>query len=290
MKKLNFAFSLLLWVGCTNAQNESLVVAFNLPTSDQLQATSSGICTCTPQSQAQATYRPTGFLEVNPALNPAAEYTLNLQTENYLDVTQFSDYNGTTISAQQRNDFHVDRAVVNYLDTGGLLPAVAPVTVLVSADVRPGGLQASSCVPIQAVPHSIASLWAPALETDGGTNSDVVVLEVQLFGTLSSGESINTGLFHFPLTICSDCAGALPCNGPNQTKVGVGHGPCCEFSDFVVFCETCGGQGQPCCGNARTCNSGDAGLTCQPVTSTSAEFCAPYNNGEAFSCQKSTSG
>ncbi len=294
MKKLTLAsFCLLVSLSCTDARNESLQVTFDLPTSDQLESTATGLCTCVPQTQAQATYIPSGFLELNPLLNNSAQYTLNLQTENYLDTQTFSDYNGTTISGQQRNDFHVNSAVITYLDTEGILPDPGPTTALVSADVRPGGLESSSCVPVQAVPNSVAAGWHTALansKADGGVGSDVVVLQVQLFGTLGSGEQNETGYFYFPLTVCDDCLHQLPCSGLDERLVGNGHGPCCASQDFSVTCEHCGNFGEPCC-QGNVCNSGgDAGLQCTALTVTTVEFCSPYNDAESSACLQPTGG
>jgi hypothetical protein len=292
MKKTKLALlPLLAWLGCQDAQNDSLQIAFNLPTSDQLQAMSSGVCTCTPQSTAQATYLAGGFLEVNPILNPGAVYNLNLQVENYLDTTLLVDSNGTTISGAQRNDFKVERAEITYLDTGGFLPPVPTQTAIVSADVRAGGLTASSCVPIQAVSNGVAQAWASAMSADAGTAIDVVVLEVQLFGQLASGSSFNSGLFHYPITICTDCLGALPvCTGAvGKTLVAHGHGPCCASQDFDVSCDGCGGLGQPCCGpqGAQFCNAaGDGGsLACTLNQTNTVEICS-FNFAEASTCQK----
>jgi hypothetical protein len=289
MKTLR-SISLLLLLGpsCTNAQNTSLQVSYNLPTSDQLGSGAAGAaCTCAAATTAQAAYLASGVLELDPILNANAQYTLNLQTENYLDTSSLTDSNGTTISGPQRNEFHVHGALVDYLDTKGVLPDVGQQTILVSADVRPGGLQSAACVPAQAVPNAIAQQWYTAMKNaNPPVKEDVVVLQVQLYGVLGSGESITTGYFHFPITICTNCAGANydnagKCFLTRTTLVGEGHGPCCAPQDFTVTCERCGGAGEPCCTDNMPC---DTGLKCVEVVSTTIEFCPPYNNALQTTC------
>jgi hypothetical protein len=285
MKKLSLASLLLLaWQGCTNAQNLSLQITYNLPASDQLGASSSSACTCAAATQAQAPYIPSGLLELDPILNVGAQYTLNLQTENYLDTSSLTDSNGNTISGPQRNDFHVQRALVDFLDTRGILPPIPQTTVLVTSDVRPGGLQTSACIPVQVVPHDVAKQWYDAMH-DAGESNDVVVLQVQLQGVLGSEEPIGTGYFQFPLTICTNCAGANAMDGlcldTRTTLVGTGHGPCCAPQDFTVTCERCGGAGEVCCPTGNSC---DTGLTCKTVVTTTIELCPPYNNALQTAC------
>jgi hypothetical protein len=275
---------LAVCLGCTNAQNQSLQVTFNIPASDQTGSSSTGACTCIAATQAQAEYIASGLLELDPLLNIGAQYTLNLQTENYLDTTSLTDSNGTTISGPQRNDFHVERALIDFLDTQGVLPAIPQTTVLVSADVRAGGLQSSTCVPVQAVPHDVATQWYEAMH-DAGVSEDVVVLQVQLQGVLGSGEQNGTGYFHFPLTICTNCAGANTnagkCLEARTTLVGEGHGPCCAPQDFTVSCQRCGGAGEACCTDGTDC---DTGLSCKAVTTTTIEFCPPYDSALQTAC------
>jgi hypothetical protein len=286
MKKLRLVTASLLlfpWQGCTNAQNLSLQVSYNLPASDQIGAGSSGACTCTPQTSAQSTYIASGLLELDPILNPGAQYTLNLQTENYLDTTTLTDSNGNTISGPQRNDFHVQRALIDFLDTKGILPITPQATVLTSADVRPGGLQSSACIPVQAVPHDVAKSWGEAMK-DAGQTSDLVVLQVQLQGVLGTDESINTGYFHFPLNVCTNCGGNAEdglCLETRTTLVGTGHGPCCAPQDFTITCQRCGGAGEPCCTVGTPC---DSMLTCKTVAATTIEICPPYNNALQTAC------
>jgi hypothetical protein len=285
MRRSKLAFlCLAIGSGCTNAQNQSLQVTFNIPASDQLGSSAAGACTCSAATQAQAQYIASGLLELDPILNAQSQYTLNLQTENYLDTTSLTDSNGTTISGPQRNDFHVERALVDYLDTNGVLPSLPQSTVYVSADVRPGGLEASTCVPVQAVPHEVAAQWYEAMH-DAGVSEDVVILQVQLMGSLGSGQPNGTGYFHFPLTICTNCAGAETnlgkCLVARTTLVGEGHGPCCAPQDFTVSCQRCGGAGEACCTEGLDC---DAPLTCKEVVSTTIEFCPPYNNALQTTC------
>jgi hypothetical protein len=281
MKKLVLA--LIALQGCTNAQNISIQISYNIPASDQLGAGASGACTCAAATQAQATYIASGLLELDPILNAGAQYTLNLQTENYLDTNPLVDSNGNVISGVQRNDFHVQRALVDYLDTKGILAPIPQTTILVSADVRPGGLQASACVPVQAVPHDVAVNWYNSMK-DAGQDSDVVVLQVQLQGVLGSDQPIGTGLFHFPINICTNCGGNAEggkCLLTRTTLVGEGHGPCCAPQDFTVTCQPCGGAGRACCTTGTPC---DTGLTCKTVASTTIEFCPPYNDALTTAC------
>ena len=280
---------LLLGSSCTNSQNLSLQVSFNLPASDQLGTAASGACTCAAATSAQAVYIASGLLELDPILNANAQYTLNLQAENYLDSTSLTDSNGNTISGPVRNEFHVQGALITYIDSKGILPDVGTTFVAVSADVRTGGLQAATCVPAQAVPHSVATQWYDAMKA-AGVDADLVVLEVQLQGVLGSGESISTGYFHFPLNVCTNCAGSQydnlgKCLLTRTTLVGTGHGPCCAPQDFTVACQRCGGAGEACCTDNMPC---DTGLKCAEVISTTIEFCPPYNDALQTACASST--
>ncbi len=293
MRKVCFA--LLLLAGCTDSTDVSLFIPFALYASDELSPSATGICGFTPITQAQGFYKGSGLLELDPAINPNAEYELGLQVENYLDQTILTDDEGDPLEGPQRNDFNVNYAIVHYEDIGGNLDAVGDVTVYISGTVRPGGEQNAGAVVVQpAVGQGVVQSWQASFSA-AGLASEQVVLQLQIFGTLGSGEKTHTGKFLFPLTLCFDCGGISPtapataangCPGP-QTAVPIGHGPCCAPQDFISTCENCGGEGQPCCG--RSNNSCTSPLTCSgAAASTTTEFC-PYLDQPTVVCAKPTS-
>jgi len=293
MRKLCLA--LLLLVGCTDSTDISLFIPFALFASDELSATSTGICGFTPITQAQGFYKGSGLLELDPLINPTAEYELGLQVENYLDETVITDDEGVPLEGPQRNNFNVNYAIVKYKDIGGNLAPVGDATVYISGTVRPGGEQNAGSVVVQpAVGQGVVQKWIESFN-DKFLISEQVVLSVQIFGVLNSGEKAQTGVFLFPLTLCFDCGGISPtaaagtadgCPGP-QTAVPLGHGPCCAPQDFISTCENCGGANQPCC--ARSTPSCDTGLTCSgQATTTTVELC-PYLDQAVVVCAKPAS-
>jgi hypothetical protein len=242
-----------------------------------------------------------GLLEIDPAINPNAEYTLGLQVENYLDESIFTDSMGNVIVGPQRNDFNVNYAIIKYVDEGGNLTAVPPVTVFISGTVRPGGEQNASAIVIGgAIANSVVQSW---LEDFNGKAliSEVVDVDVQIFGKLNSGETAQTGVFRYPVLVCFDCDGispkaplgasnACPLLPTHTTAIPVGHGPCCAPQDFEETCVACGGAGEPCCapmtpGGMLTC---DSPLTCSGMMSTTATELCPYPNQDFLICAKPT--
>ena len=182
MKKLCLA--LLLLASCTDSTDISLFVPFALFASDELSSSSTGICGFTAITQAAGFYKGSGLLELDPAINPNAEYTLGLQVENYLDETVITDSNGVTISGVQRNDMTVRYANVHYDDVGGNLTSVSDVTVYVSGTVRVGGEQNAGVVVIQpAVGPVVVGSWVQSFE-NSNLLSEQVIVSVQIFRRL----------------------------------------------------------------------------------------------------------
>ena len=190
MRKLLLA--VLLLTGCTDSTDISLFIPFALFASDELSASSSGICGFTPITQAQGFYKGSGLLELDPDINPNAEYVLGLQVENYLDETLITDSNGDPIEGPQRNDFSIRWATVHYDDLEGALTGVSDVTVYSSGTVRPGGEQNAASVVVQAVGPGVVGSWVQSFEAKS-LLSETVILSVQIFGDLNSGEQTQTG-------------------------------------------------------------------------------------------------
>jgi hypothetical protein len=233
------------FTACTDASNSYLEISQALLSSDKIQAPSAGqVCDYVPQTQSGGLYKDTGVLELSQQGNPAPEYILVVQVENYLDPTDVTDSNGNSIVRGNRNDFHVESFTVNYLSVAGKLGPISPQTVspLTSAVVRPGGLQSATAVGANMLPlaaaNSIIQAMSARLLTSAG-----LVFEVQANGSLGSGEPISSGLFHFPITVVltPKCVGAT-------SPVADTFGPCCANQDFQTFCEPCGLAGQTCCG------------------------------------------
>jgi hypothetical protein len=124
---------------------------------------------------------------------------------------------------------------------------------LTSGRVSTGGSQSAVAVLIQTLsPNAINDLLAnlqqfasdQQITNPGGD----LVLQIQLEGSLASGEPMVTGLFEFPLHVCIDCYGPSPLNCLDGVTVAPdGHGPCCAPQDFSDTCVACGGLGEPCC-------------------------------------------
>ena len=294
MRKLTLVA--LLLAGCgTDAGQTSIEIPFNLLATDELTGSSAGmLCGFMALTQAIGNYKESGFLEMDPAINPGGQYTLGLQVENYLDMTILTDSNGNTIVGANRNDFHIESALVNYIDTEGALTPIPKTRVLVSGTARPGGEQNATSIIVQAVTNSVFQTWQSSFMMSN-LASENVVLAIQLSGVLGSGEPVSSGIFHFPITLCFDCGGVSPAvaaghAGGCPTGMAViasGHGPCCAPQDFTAVCLPCGNVGQPCCSTAgmQTC----VGLlTCSgtPMLTTS-EVC-PYPNSAGQVCAKPT--
>jgi hypothetical protein len=297
MRKLLLA--VLLLAGCTDSTDISLFIPFALFASDELSASSTGICGFTPITQAQGFYKGSGLLELDPAINPNAEYELGLQVENYLDETLITDSNGDPIEGPQRNNFSVEWAIVHYDDLEGQLTGVSDITVYTSGTIRTGGEQNAGSVIVEAVGPGVVGSWVQSFEAKS-LLSETVILSVQIFGDLASGEQTQTGVFRFPLTLCWDCGGISPTASataggcPAQsTPVPEGHGPCCAPQDFIETCQSCGQSGQPCCGTrgaAGAPSCATSSLTCSgPASTTTTELC-PYVNQALVVCAMPTAG
>jgi hypothetical protein len=295
---------LLLLAGCTDATDISLFIPYALFASDELSATSTGVCGFSPITQAQGFYKGSGLLELDPAINPTAEYELGLQVENYLDQTVISDSMGDPLEGPQRNDFNVNYAIVKYDDIDGNLDFVGPSTVYISGTIRTGGEQNAGAVIVQPVVGTgVVQQWLKKFNGPPFLSSEQVVLKVQIFGVLNSGEKTQTGVFLFPLTLCFDCGGISPTAPPGSggcpgqtTAVPLGHGPCCAPQDFISTCVACGAEGEPCCDASRsgvtnpscgvTTGPGTTSLTCTgKAASTTAELC-PYVDQASLICVK----
>jgi hypothetical protein len=315
MRKLILA--VVLCSACTDAGNTAIEIPFALFASDELSSSSTGVCTVTPQTQAGGLYKGSGMLEVNPELNPFAQYNLEVQVENYLSQEVLTDSQGNTVVGANENDFHMEKATIKYIDIENNLGLSGPYldnTALISGVVRTGGTQGATAVGIQAVPNSEASYWSQAflasIPTGGALAPGVpedVVLEVQVFGVLGSGEQATSGLFHFPLQVCFNC-GNLPLNpqdgGPNgiyypptgscgsgSTPIALGHGPCCSPQDFSVSCIPCGSPNDPCCGGpSGGCGTNPVAGTCTGMPPSGVEICntVPQELTEAATCPMST--
>jgi len=143
-----------------------------------------------------------------------------------------------------------------------------------------------------------------------------VVLEVQIFGVLGSGEQATSGLFHFPIQLCFGCqnlpltqktddAGVsvfypdceiynVPLGGGATQTYGAfafGHGPCCAAQDFVDYCIPCGEIGQPCCPDpvtgALSCDPTQTDISCTGSAAKSdTETCAQIPRQASATCAK----
>ncbi len=309
MRKLIVTLSLL--TACTDTSNTSIEIPFALFAGDEIGVATPGICSILPATSGALPFKESGLLELNPQVNPGAQYLLPLQVENYLSQVPLQDSLGNTLVGANVNDFHVEKAVIKYIDIQGNLGvggnAPAEETALVSGTVRTGGLQAAAVIEVNAVTPYEVGPWAAALVAGGvlGVAEDVV-LEIQLFGVLGSGEQAVSGLFHFPIQVCYNCGGAtfvelgadggtpywLPSCPPSSTAIVTGHGPCCASQDFEVICAPAGGAtGQPCVGGVGGTCSSSAGtstpLTCKGGPPTGVEICnsIPASIQQVVTCQ-----
>ncbi len=300
---------LALPLACTNANNESVEIVFALESFDEIQVPTPGQpCYYTPVIQAGGFYKTSGELDVDPNVNSSPEYLLALQVENYMDQTILTDSNGNPLSGPQRNDFHVNDVIVQYVTDPGnswvftgqyasngktvTLPGAQPLPqadytncptkgvpcgrFLGTGDVPAQGMQGATAVIVDTVSSDVirtlkTNLYAATQSQDfGNTGIGEVLLEIYMDGTLSSGESIRTGVFNFPLTVCWDCdESPLKCTFGYQTPSPDTHGPCCANQDFGSMCVNCGYAGEPCCELPPT-------LPCQQQSD-----CAAYGQGFA---------
>lgn len=276
----------------TDARNISLEIPFDVLSTDELQIPTPGLpCFFAPVTQPSGFFKNNGFVDLDPNVNATPGYTLGLQVENYLDVTVLTDSNGNPLSGPQRNDFHVNQVVVQYLPQQSLFTGVPNSGLIItSGDVRAGGLQNASVIVFNALTsQAVQALTASLQRAKSAQNpfpAGDVVLEVEIQGNLGSGEPASTGVFDFPLHVCLDCYGVDPtsCTG-NQTATPVNHGPCCTTQDFSDTCTPCGSINLPCCGEAQSCGPG---LSCQTLTTPpiGVEACGyPANQAVANSCQ-----
>ena len=304
MRKIIVGF-FLCCAACTDAGNTSIEIPFDVLASDESSSSATGVCTIAPVTQSGGLYKGSGTLELDPYLNPNAQYTLELQVENYLSQVAVDDSNGNVVVGANENDFHMEKATIKYLDIEGNLTGPSSDVALISGVVRTGGLQGATAVSVPAVTINETLPWinrfstSPNLSTSGGFTEDVV-LEVQIFGVLSSGEQATSGLFHFPLQVCFGCENlslgdggpatgnqAVPYCEKGTTPIAFGHGPCCAPQDFFVACVPCGAAGGACCGGppSGSCDTGE----CTGAEATGIEICnsIPGNLTESLTCPTS---
>ncbi len=310
MRKIILAAPLLV-AGCLNQGNESIDIPFAVLATDELQAPAPGTpCIWAPVTQAGGVFRSDGFVELDTAINSSPEYVLGLQVENDLDNTVIVDSNGNPVDGPQRNEFHVQNALIKYLPqqsylSGNGMPQAA--TILVSGAFQPiggaGGTQGAGVMVLNTLSGAaVQALEANLAPTSGNTQGDLV-LQIQLNGVLGSGEAASSGTFFFPLHVCYDCFGIGPTAYPSQgiaacpagTELVVeGHGACCSNQDFSAACMSCGGKGEPCCSGGPACiNAAGATQTtsCLPLLTPAigTEFCpgnaAPAEIAFSNACQ-----
>jgi hypothetical protein len=260
MRRLVF-LTLLVFMACTDSQNESIEVPFALLSSDELAAPTVGTpCTYSPVTSSAGFYRVNGFVELDPNINPTPGYLLALQVENYLSNVALTDSNGNTVLGGQLDDFLVTDAIVNYIPQQTYMaPNLSPgdpdhtAKFLTSGRVQAGGEQDAVAVLIQTLsPNAINDLTANLQQLASSQNitnpGGDIVLQIQLEGSLASGEPMISGYLEFPLHVCIDCYGPAPADCVDGVTLAPdGHGPCCAPQDFSATCVGCGGAGQPCC-------------------------------------------
>ncbi|MGC4069662.1 MAG: hypothetical protein QM784_34390 [Polyangiaceae bacterium] len=98
------------------------------------------------------------------------------------------------------------------------------------------------------VPY-VAGLDAVA-EADGG--SSYVIAEIRAFGKTLGGLDVESGVFKFPINICSGCLVTFPissvgsgnvCQADDTTESTI---PCVLGQDDLVSCAACAGQFDVC--------------------------------------------
>jgi hypothetical protein len=277
--------------------------------SDELGDATS-ICTISAILPDAGFQKPSGLLELNPSLNPNAEYELELQVAN----------NGTSLG----DDFHFEKVTISYIDIEGNLDFRGelpnPPPALVSGVAQAGGV---SAVSVQAVSPTEAQFWSQAFTTSIQTGGNLtpgvpenVVVEVQILGVLSSGNQAESSVFDFPIQVCFNCnnfplttADGGPVNGlffPADcstydngaggvfyTPLAIGHGPCCAPQDFYVACIPCGAPGGPCCSgsNGTFCGTTNPQIgTCTGTAPANTEVCnsIPAALEESATCPEAT--
>ncbi len=262
---------------CTNANNESIEIPFALLSSDELQVPTPGQpCVYTPVIQAGGYYRTGGIVDIDPNVNANPQYLLALQVENYLDQTVLTDSNGNPLSGPQRNDFHVQDVIVEYIPTdssalsgmpggdfrGCPTPGVPCGKFLATADVPAGGMQTATGVVVDTLSKDVISTIGNNIPTGGSTQ---IILQITMEGVLGSGEKIQTGTFDFPLTVGWDIdQNPLACPAGTTPEPDT-HGPCCANQDFGDTCVACGGAGEPCCALPFGAQGADGGTANAPT-------------------------
>ncbi len=295
MRRVIVVASLALSGACVNSQNTSIQIPFALLSSDELQAPQPGQpCMYLPVTQAGGFFRGSGMIELDPNLNPGANYLLALQVENYLDTTTPTDSQGNPLSGPQRNNFLVTDAIVQYIPQQTYLEPNLPAKAkfLTSGRVPTGGAQAATAIMVDTLsPDAVTALTANLQNLASTQNiaspGGDVVLAITLEGTLGSGEPVVSGQLFFPLHVCVDCGNANPltCVGLNAGTMtaGVSHGPCCAQQDFMESCISCGQLGQPPCQPPQV----PGGFTCSQ-DSDCAGLGMPHCTGGLCNCNADT--
>jgi hypothetical protein len=191
-------------------------------------------------------------LDLDPAVNPDAGYTLALEVENLTGPpVEFNDgcgENGGTVCgpSSPQDVFSTASAIVSYLPQQAFLSPNLPhsATLAATGQVYPSS---TGVIVVQTLSAEVIAALQQNLSSQAPGSAGDVILQVSLEGTLSNGQAQTSTALSFPLHVCFDC-GVRPLSClDGVTAAPSGDGPCCLAQDVSEACVPCGGAGEACC-------------------------------------------